>query len=300
MPGTLHIDTGREMRGGQWQALYLLEGLAKAGHRCTLAARDGSPLLERARTNGLDARPLRLRELVRIAPSFDLIHAHDARAHLLAALLPRPFVVARRVGFPVRDSLASRWKYSRASHYIAVSHYVKSVLEAAQIPAEKIDVVYDGVPLPPAAQFHDRDRVVALDSNDPGKGKSLIAEAARRAGIDIVFSHDLTADLGTAALLVYITDSEGLGSAALLAMAAGVPVLASAVGGLVEAVEDGVTGLLIRDNSPDRIADGMLGMLQDRPRLEQLGRNARQKAEREFTTEQMVRNTLRVYEKVLA
>jgi hypothetical protein len=28
----LHVDTGREMRGGQWQALYLMEGLTRAGH----------------------------------------------------------------------------------------------------------------------------------------------------------------------------------------------------------------------------------------------------------------------------
>src|SRR5947199_276809 len=106
------------MRGGQWQALHLVDGLSKSGQHCTLLARPGSPLLERARAQGLDARPLRLPEMVRIAPSFDLIHAHDARAHTLAAFLPRPFVVARRVAFPLRDSIGSRWKYSRASHFI--------------------------------------------------------------------------------------------------------------------------------------------------------------------------------------
>ena len=45
-------------------------------------------------------------------------------------------------------------------------------------------------------------------------------------------------------MFVYITESEGLGSAVLLAMAAGTPVIASRVGGLPEAIEDGVNGLL--------------------------------------------------------
>lgn len=300
MSGTLHIDTGREMRGGQWQVFYLLEGLASADHKCTLLARAGSPLLERARAAGLDARPLRLRELVRLAPSYDLVHAHDARAHTLASFLRRPVVVSRRVAFPLKGSVGSRWKYSRASRYIAVSHYVKSILAAAGISEDKIDVVYDGVPLPPEPRFDGRSTIVAIDSSDPGKGRALIEDAARRAEVEVLFSTDLPIDLRSAALFIYVTESEGLGSAALLAMAAGVPVLASAVGGLREIIEDGVTGLLMVENSSDRIASAMLEMLRDRTHLAQLGCNARERAERGFTTEHMVRNTLRVYGKVLA
>src|SRR5437016_9004302 len=101
------------MRGGQWQVLHLLRGLTAAGHNSTLLARPGSPLLDRARSGDIDARPLRLRELIRLAPSFDLVHAHDARAHTLACFLSLPFVVSRRVAFPALTSLGSRWKYSR-------------------------------------------------------------------------------------------------------------------------------------------------------------------------------------------
>ena len=38
----LHLDTGREMRGGQWQALRLVEGLRAGGVESTLLARAGS------------------------------------------------------------------------------------------------------------------------------------------------------------------------------------------------------------------------------------------------------------------
>jgi len=291
---TLHIDTGREMRGGQWQALYLLRELAQAGHDTLLSARP--PLLDRARAEGIAAYPLRFRDIMRLSRSVDLVHVHDARAHTLAAFMRRPFVVSRRVAFPVRASLASRWKYSRAARYLAVSKYVRNILIVGGVPAEKLDVVYDGVPLVERAAGH---KIVALDSADPGKGRALIQQAAHRAGVEVFFSKNLASALQEAALFVYITDSEGLGSGALLAMAAGVPVLASAAGGLPEIVEDGVTGILTK-NSPEQIADNMLRALGDPALLARLGCTARKRVQEAFTTKHMMESTLQVYCKVIA
>jgi hypothetical protein len=56
----LQLDSGREMRGGQWQVLRLMEGLRREGVEGTLLARQGSPLWEKARAAGLDARPFGL------------------------------------------------------------------------------------------------------------------------------------------------------------------------------------------------------------------------------------------------
>jgi glycosyltransferase involved in cell wall biosynthesis len=296
---TLHIDTGREMRGGQWQVLHLLHGLAAQGHKATLLARPGSALLDRARTEDLDAHAFRLRDLIRLAPSFDLVHAHDARSHSLAAPLTTPLVVSRRVAFPPRRSLLSRWKYSRPAHYIAVSNYVKKILAESIASDDKISVVYDGVRLPPDPCYDNRTTAIAIDSDDPGKGKALILEASRRAKIDVFFSKNLAADLAAdAAFFIYISDSEGLGSAALVAMAAGVPVLASKVGGLPEIVEDGTFGLLT-ENTPEQISDKMLEMAQNPGALARWGRAGRARIEGGFTVEHMTRNTLQVYEKVL-
>ena len=50
----LHLDAGREMRGGQWQVLRLLEGLAAAGHE--VLSRGGAPLEAQARSASLDTR----------------------------------------------------------------------------------------------------------------------------------------------------------------------------------------------------------------------------------------------------
>ena len=295
----LHVDSGREMRGGQWQVLYLLRGLAAMGHQVTLLARDGAALLDRSHVEDFDSRPLFFFSLAKLARSHDLVHLHDSRSHTLAALTSAPVtVVARRVAFPVRRSILSRLKYGRGERYIAVSMFVRGVLMEAGIAEHRIAVVHDGVPLAPEPSYENRARVVAIDSADPGKGKALIEEAARRAKIDIVFSRNLNADLAGAALFVYVTDSEGLGSAVLAAMSAGVPVLASRVGGLPEIVEDGVTGRLT-ENSPEQISDKMLEMTRDPEALERWGRAARKRIEGDFTAEHMTRNTLAVYEQVL-
>ncbi|MGC8794925.1 MAG: hypothetical protein ACP5U2_16210, partial [Bryobacteraceae bacterium] len=54
----VHVDTGRQMRGGQWQVLFLHEGLLRAGHESLLLAPAGSPLLDETRARGLPARSL--------------------------------------------------------------------------------------------------------------------------------------------------------------------------------------------------------------------------------------------------
>jgi len=295
----LHIDSGAEMRGGQWQALYLIRELALRGHRVRLLARAGSPLLQAAVAQRIDARPLRFALLPHDAAEADLIHAHDARSHTVAVLLRKPVVVSRRVGFPVGSGALSQWKYRRAAHYVAVSEYVKRTLVEAGVTPDRITVVYDGVPLytsPPKLQ--DRSQVLALDSDDPGKGKKIMERAAAQAGIPIHFSSHLLRDLPQAAAFVYITELEGLGSAALLAMAAGVPVLASRVGGLPEIVEDQVTGLLT-SNEPEQVAGNLQRLMSDRSFALRLAASARTRVEREFSVDRMASGTMRVYERIL-
>jgi len=293
----VHLDTGREMRGGQWQVLRLLEGLRAAGHDVTLLARAGAPLAEAVRQASLDVRPLKLSTLVSLASDADIVHTHDGRSHTLAAgLAAKHLVVSRRVAFPLQRNPASHWKYKRAAHYIAVSEFVKRVLEAGGVPASKISVVYDGVPLQPLRSAGG-DRIVILDLADAGKGTALALEAARLAGAPVLLSRNLENDLSQAAAFMYLTLSEGLGSAVLLAMAAGVPVIVSNIGGLPEIVEHERTGL-VTENSAAEVA-GAIKRLRDNPELaHSLAKHAREQVEQKFTVEQMVARTIAVYEKI--
>ncbi len=290
------------MRGGQWQALYLMEGLREAGHAVSLLAPRGAPLYEKALALRIDTQPLGLRNLSRISRQSDLVHVHDARSHTLAALAARaPLIVSRRVGFPLSNGPLSRWKYRRAAHYIAISNYVAGMLRAADVQANRITVVHDGVPLPPEpapVEARQDGPVVAPATQDPAKGSDLVEKAAALAGIRVHFSAALWDDLRSARLFVYLTRQEGLGSAVLAAMASGVPVVASRVGGLPEIIEHEVTGLLT-DNHVEAIAAALGRLLNDVPLARALAVNARACVQQHFSVACMVSATMRVYEGVL-
>jgi glycosyltransferase involved in cell wall biosynthesis len=197
------------------------------------------------------------------------------------------------VAFPIR----SRWKYRHASRYAAVSQFVKGVLMEGGVPETKISVVYDGVPQgEPAAGGV---TVLAPASSDPRKGTALALEATRRAGVDLLLSRDLESDLAGAGLFLYLTHSEGLGSAILMAMAAGVPVVASNVGGIPEIVRHRENGWL-SENEPEPIAAAIRELLSDRPLAGRLAARARQTVTEKFSLDQMIHNTMNVYRQVLA
>lgn len=285
---TLHVDTGREMQGGQWQVLYLVEKLAERMTDAALLAPEGSPLLAEARRRGLDARPLSrfLGELRRT----DLIHAHDSRAHTycaFASLRPSspPLVVSRRVGFSIKQSLASRWKYLHATSYLAVSQYAAGRLKDAGVGRGVIRVVYDGIPIPASPAKPETGRVLAVP-----------AKSAELAGIPVHLTTNLFDDLPTASVFLYVSEMEGLGSAAIAAMASGVPVVASGVGGLAEVVEHERTGLIVRDGDYAKAVRRLL----DNPNLAaEMGAAGRKKAMREFSVEKMVQGTLDAYNEIL-
>jgi glycosyltransferase involved in cell wall biosynthesis len=95
-----------------------------------------------------------------------------------------------------------------------------------------------------------------------------------------------------AALDLYVMPSraEGLGSSALLAMAYGLPVLASRVGGLPEVVEDGHTGWLVPPDSPAALADVMAHASSDPQGLSRFGAHGRERAAA-FSSDIMIRRT---------
>jgi Glycosyl transferases group 1/Glycosyltransferase Family 4 len=301
----LQIDTGPEMRGGQHQVLLLLNALRDAGHQSILLAREGGPLATSAAAQGFDVHPAEIKEIWRHSRQVDLVHAHDARAHTMAAIAARPkLVVSRRVAFPVKRSVVSAWKYQRASRFLAVSHFVARELEAAGIRRPKIDVVYDAVDTANMASSganHHWDAsypAVALALDDPLKGKDLVRSAAHSAGIPVLFSEDLLTDLRQASMFVYITQSEGLGSAALLAMEMGVPVIASCVGGLTEIFAHDVSGIFVENEEPT-IASAMRRMVAESGLAERLIVAARARIRECFTREHLLHGTLASYGRAL-
>jgi hypothetical protein len=276
------------MRGGQWQVLHLLRGLRDRGFDLRLLAR--GPLLERALDEGFEAASISMVAVAAAgAAGFDIVHAHDAKSHTWASPFGRgKLVVSRRVIFPVKQTLLSGWKYGQAARYIAISQAVATELVKAGVPPGKIDVVYDGVPVPERViPYEDRplDRYLCVVKDVPKPDPAL----------GLQFPVLLADEVLEARGLVYLSGAEGLGSAALVAMAHAVPVIASRTGGLPEAVEDGVTGVLIDglDAGP-----ALAALRADPERAARMGLAGRERVLRMFAVDTMVNGTVKVYEKV--
>ncbi len=91
---------------------------------------------------------------------------------------------------------------------------------------------------------------------------------------------------------------EGLGTSLLDAMCAARPIVATSAGGIPEAVEDGVTGLLVPPRDPEALADALVALLRDSARREALGRDGRRRFLERFTVDRMVEGTLAAYAEV--
>lgn len=201
---TLHVDLGAGWRGGQNQALLLLEGLRARGHGAELIAVEGAALAERATQQKFVVHPVskrarRARALLRIRKllsknEFDLVHVHDAHS-LTAAWFARAHtrtavIASRRVAFPLQTNQLALQRYRTTRRVLAVSSLVAEQVRAAGIPGEQVTVVPDGVMLPPAPTPEQRRTARAhwgIESNqrllgclgalEPNKGHDLLLRA---------------------------------------------------------------------------------------------------------------------------
>jgi glycosyltransferase involved in cell wall biosynthesis len=207
------------------------------------------------------------------------------------------------------------------------------------LPDEKLVVIHNGVqvpasPLSPREARAElglpRDGLVigTVSRLDPVKGVDFLIRAlAQTKGVTLVIIGDgpqhaaletLASDLGVAdqihwaghrrdvphllpALDVFVQPSlhEGMPNTVLEAMTAGLPVVATAVGGTPEVVVDGITGLLVPPCDPDGLAQAINALLGDPDLRRKMGRAGKERVARYFTVERMVEQTQRLYEQLL-
>jgi glycosyltransferase involved in cell wall biosynthesis len=149
-------------------------------------------------------------------------------------------------------------------------------LAVASIPDLTLEIAGDG-PLRGRLEELARDLGIAEAATFAGRVTS-VADAYARAGIVVVPSR-----------------GEGFGMVALEAAERGRAVIASAVGGLPEIVDDGVTGVLVKPGDVEELAAAIAALAADPERAAALGAAARERALREFTLERCADRTDALY-----
>lgn len=106
---------------------------------------------------------------------------------------------------------------------------------------------------------------------------------------------DLPAHLRSADIFVLPSRSEGFSNALVEAMANGLPVVATAVGGNAEAIDEGVTGSLVPVEDAEALAEAILELLKSPDRAQTMGERGKIAAESRFTADAMLRKTANIY-----
>jgi glycosyltransferase involved in cell wall biosynthesis len=120
-----------------------------------------------------------------------------------------------------------------------------------------------------------------------GPDRDVVTTTIRETGlaerIDLLGErHDVAELLASSDLFALSSTSEAMPMSVLEAMAAGIPVIGAAVGGIPEVVEDGVTGILFAPGDVDALADALHRLLADAALRRQFGEAGRERARRVF------------------
>ena len=113
------------------------------------------------------------------------------------------------------------------------------------------------------------------------------------------FRRDIPALIRGFEIFVFPSYLEGLGTSVLDAMALGKPVVATHAGGIPEAVQDGITGLLVPPRDPAALARAIRHLLQHPELQVQFGKAGRRWVEQKFTAERMAQQTMQVYHQLM-
>jgi glycosyltransferase involved in cell wall biosynthesis len=147
-------------------------------------------------------------------------------------------------------------------------------------------------------------RVAAVGPDEPDKADSLTAadrRAAERAGVRFLGARDDVVRL-YAGMDIHVLAShrEGFPLSPMEASAMGVPVVATDIRGCRQAVDDGVTGLLVPARDPAALADAIARLVSDPDERRRLGAAARRKARDAFDHRRSIDLVLATYERLLA
>ena len=237
----------------------------------------------------------------RAARDVDLVHAHWLPSALPALATRRPFVVqlwGTDVELARRVPLLARVLLRRARLVLCPSEFLAG--EARRLGARAVRVVPAGVEIPDevaepeqpphvlyVGRLSEEKGVPELLRATAGLPRVIVGDGPLRDGVPEAVGFVPPGELGPyyerAAVVVCPSRREGYGVVAREAMAHGRPVVAARVGGLRDAVEERVTGLLVPPGDSAALRGAIERLLGDETLRQRLGAAAREKVRKELS-----------------
>lgn len=223
-----------------------------------------------------------------------------------------------------------------AAWIITVSDYDRRLaLDRSLLPAERLITVHNGMPDVPEAQRADPSldppSLVMVARFEAQKDHDTLLEALARLGSDdwnlrlvgagprlpqmrdrvrelgisdrvsfLGYREDVAQILAESQAFLLISNWEGFPRSILEAMRAGLPVVATDVGGIAEAVLDGRTGYVVPHGAVDPLTDRLSMLIRDSQLRTRMGRSGRSRYTEEFTFDGMFDATFRIYQDLAA
>lgn len=190
-----HLDTETEWRGGQQQAIYLIEGLIKQGLPTLLICRKDSKLYEYALKHNIPVETLALRseydiisviKLIKLIKSYKatILHCHNSHALGLGVItkffIDIPLLASRRVDFPLQKNIFSIYKYNtkKLDKLICISDNIRKVVEKSQVDSNKLITIRSAIDVSKADRIGDAMNVL----NEFPKSEFIIGTVAALTG----------------------------------------------------------------------------------------------------------------------
>jgi glycosyltransferase involved in cell wall biosynthesis len=254
----------------------------------------------------------------RAARDADLVHAHWLPSGAVALTTGKPFVVqlwGTDVELARRASGLARRVLARARLTICASNALAD--SARELGAKEVRVIPSAVELPErVGEPADPPEVLFVGRLSPEKGILDLVQAANGIPLTVagdgplrdrvpgalgfVPHHALPPLYERAAVVAVPSHREGFGVACAEAMAYARPVVASAVGGLLDLVVDGETGVLVPPRDVGALREALTRLLADPALRRRLGEAGRARVQERFSWPAVTDATIAAYEEALA
>src|SRR5712691_1333631 len=315
MPTILHTEASLGLGGQELRIVAESRWLRDHGWGALIACQPESRLFAEARTAGVDAVAVPMRNAVNLgallalrrlmkALAVDLVHTHSSTdswsGALAAKSLGLPVVRSRHVSIAIRSALV----YRLADRIVTSGEAVGAIVVRAGIAPERVVAIPPGVEAAreilrqaPLTRFLIVGDGVGYDEVRRRVSDLGLAERVTMTG----FRRDIPEVMAALDVLVLPSiRSEATSQVIPQALAVGTPGVATTVGGSPELVRDGETGRLVPPEDPPALARAVLEILRDPERARAMGRAGQAAISAGLTLDASMARTTAVYRELLA